>query len=93
MVYSVTRDAIACYNEFEGCCCCKAPQTYIILTNTTSGGEDCPEWKQGETIAKVSVYFKTAGVVALLCMSYHIGALTVSGLVHQNLKSYRTDYI
>jgi hypothetical protein len=53
----------------------------------------CPEWGPVDTTIQLSIDFKLSGIIALLCASYHVGALAVSSLVHQNLKSYKADYI
>lgn len=82
---SSTRDTIACINLYTGCCCCKTPNEV--------NDDRCPEWSNSDTIANLSITFKNSGVIAFLCLSYHVGALTVSGMIHRNLKDYKTDYI
>lgn len=53
----------------------------------------CPEWSTADTVIELSIDFKISGIISFLCMSYHVGALAVSSLVHQNLQSYKSDYI
>ncbi len=82
---SATKDDVACQMGFSGCCCC--PPVFVADKSL------CPEWSTSDTVLQLSIYFKLMGIIAFLCMSYHIGALAVSSLVHQNLKNYKTDYI
>lgn len=57
------------------------------------GNSRCPEWSPKDVVEMMALNIKIAGVVAFLAMSYLIGALTVSGLVQDNLRNYKSDYI
>ena len=79
---------IACDRNFIGCCCCQDHSLRSVTTN-----ERCPEWTVTEVVNLTVLDVKIAGVVAFLCLMYLFGALIVAGLLRENLKNYKSEFI
>jgi hypothetical protein len=55
--------------------------------------QSCPEWNRDEVLTLFSLDFRLTGTVSSLACVYLLGALIVAGLVDNNLKNYKTDFI
>ena len=82
------KDYLACSGDYTGCCCCD----YRLINNTFTTNR-CPEWSISDVVSLLQMDLKITGVVALVCMAYLVGSLTVAGLLNTDLKNYKTDYV
>jgi hypothetical protein len=82
------KNNLACTGGFTGCCCCDQRGS-----NGTFTTDLCPEWKVEEIVSLLQLDLKITGVVALVCLAYLIGSLTVAGLLNTDLRNYKTDYV
>jgi len=83
MVYTHSAKRIACQAKFTGCCCCRS----------SAAPDPCPEWETSEVISLVASDFRIAALTALLSVVYEFGGLVTGYLLHENLKSYRCEYL
>ena len=81
------KDYLACSGDYTGCCCCDNSTINDAFNNR------CPEWSTNDVVALLQMDLKITGVVALVCMAYLVGSLTVAGLLNTDLKNYKTDYV
>ena len=95
---------IACDRNLVGCCCCDVPDDGQVHSTSGPWGPNneyiwrnytygCPEWSTQEIVDMTAIDIKMAGLVAFLSLLYLIGALVVAGLLRENLKNYKTEYV
>jgi hypothetical protein len=80
---------IACDRGLIGCCCCN---NQTLVTNGIYQSR-CPQWNEEEVVAMTATDMKLAGLVAFLSFAYLLGALIVAGLLRQNLKNYKSEFV
>ncbi len=80
---------IACDRRLIGCCCCNNE----TLATTGYYQSRCPQWSEQEVVSMTATDMKLAGLVAFLSFAYLLGALIVAGLLRQNLKNYKSEFV
>ena len=86
---SSEANLIACARDLVGCCCCHN-QTLVSHGYYHS---TCPEWREDEIVEMTATDIKMAGLVAFLSFAYLLGALIVAGLLRENLKNYKSEFV